>query len=53
MNKAPAATTRGGGKSRSLNGALVKLAALHSQIEVKEKEVAKLRQQFDVLKRSL
>jgi transposase-like protein len=53
MNKAPATKTRGAGKSRSVNGALAKLASLHSRIEAKEKEVAKLRQEFDVLKRSL
>ncbi len=53
LKKSPAAAVRGTGKSKSVNGALEKLAALHSQIEAKEKEVAKLRQQFDVLKRSL
>jgi transposase-like protein len=53
LKKSPAAAVSGTGKSKSVNGALAKLAALHSQIEAKEKEVAKLRQQFDVLKRSL
>lgn len=55
MNKpAPGkAAGRGAGKSKSVNGALVKLASVHSQIEAKEREIAKLRQQFDVLKRSL
>ena len=53
MKKSPAAAGRGTGKSKSVNGALAKLAALHSQIEAKEKEIAKLRQQFDVLKRTL
>lgn len=53
MKKSPAAASRGAGKSKSVNGALSKLANLHSQIEAKEKEITKLRQQFDVLKRSL
>ncbi len=53
MKKTPATAGRGAGKSKTVNGALAKLATLHSQIEAKEKEVAKLRQQFDVLKRSL
>jgi transposase-like protein len=54
MKKSPSATpTRGTGKSKSVNGAISKLASLHSQIESKEKEIAKLRQQFDLLKRSL
>lgn len=53
MKKSPAASKRGAATSKSLNGALAKLASLHSQIESKEKEIAKLRQQFDVLKRSL
>lgn len=53
MKKSPAAAKRDTAKSKSVNGALAKLAALHSQIGSKEKEIAKLRQQFDVLKRSL
>lgn len=55
MKKSPAAAKRGTGKSKSksVNGALAKLAGLHSQIEAKQKEIAKLRQQFDVVKRSL
>lgn len=53
MKKSPATPQRGAGKSKSLNGALAKLTSLHTQIESKEKEIAKLRQQFDVLKRSL
>ena len=48
-----AAPTKGKAKSKTVNGALAKLAALHSQIEAKQNEIAKLRQQFDVLKRSL
>ena len=53
MKKTSGAAGVGAGKSKSVNGALVKLASLHSQIETKEKEIAKLRQQFDVLKRTL
>lgn len=53
MKKSPAAPQRGAGKSKTVNGALSKLASLHSQIETKQNEIAKLRQQFDVLKRSL
>ena len=53
MKKTPAAKGRGAGKSKTVNGALAKLAGLHSQIEAKQKEITKLRQQFDVLKRSL
>jgi transposase-like protein len=53
MKASPVAAGNGAGKPKSVNGALAKLAALHSQIEAKEKEISKLRQQFDVLKRSL
>ncbi len=53
MKKSPATAGRGAGKQKKVNGALAKLATLHSQIEAKEKEIVKLRQQFDVLKRSL
>jgi len=53
MKKSPATSTRATGKPKSVNGALSKLATLHTQIEAKQKEIAKLRQQFDILKRSL
>ena len=53
MKKSPAASGRGTVKQKTVNGALTKLAALHSKIEAKQQEITKLRQQFDVLKRSL
>jgi transposase-like protein len=48
-----AAAARGAGKSKSVNGALAKLASIHTQIEAKERELVTLRQQFDALKRTL
>lgn len=45
--------SKGKGSSKSMNGSLAKLAALHSQIQSKEKELAKLKQQFNVIKSSL
>lgn len=59
MKKSPGAAQRGKAESKSkskpgsVNGALARLATLHSQIEAKEKEISKLRQQFEVVKRSL
>jgi transposase-like protein len=53
MKSSPGAAGSGTGRLKSINGALAKLTALHSQIEAKEKEIAKLRHEFDVLKRSL
>ncbi len=53
MKKTPGTPTRAAGGKKSLGGALTKLAGLHSQIEAKEKELAKLRKQFDAIKKSL
>lgn len=53
MKKTPGARTRAAGGKKSVGGALSKLGELHAKIEAKEKELAKLRSQFDTIKRSL